>query len=272
MADDSVSPLQSLPFLGPLQSKFNSDRAIKWLNDTLHIPVGAICIYLVLIYLGQKWMANREPYNLKRPLFLWNVGLAVFSTIGTISLLPSLVKAVFKYGIPYTTCKSEVVWNPHICIWGLCFVLSKILEFGDTFFIVLRKSRLMFLHWYHHVTVLMFSWYCLGKGITGLGHWFACVNYFVHSIMYFYYTLTSAGVYLPAMTAFLVTVLQLLQMFIGISIDLTLYAYHNHFDNSDYDADIFWYGLLMYLSYSILFGHYFYNRYIRKKDKKIELQ
>ena len=64
-----------------------------------------------------------------------------------------------------------------------------------------------------------------------------------------------------------VTILQLLQMIIGIIINLTLYSYHSHFNNCDYDADVFLFGLLLYLSYAILFGHYFINRYIRKKDK-----
>ena len=81
MIDNFVSPLQSLLFLGTLQSKFNCNGATKWVNNSWHIPVAAICIYLVLIYVGQKWMANREPYNLKRPLFLWNVLLAVLLTL-----------------------------------------------------------------------------------------------------------------------------------------------------------------------------------------------
>ena len=265
--DTFVSPFQYLPFLGTLQSKFNCNRAIKWLTDSWHIPVAAIWIYLVFIYVGRKWMANREPYNLKRPLFLWNVFLAVFSILGTITTVPSLVIGIFKYGIPYTACKSEIFFNSHVCIWGYFFVLSKILEFGDTFFIVLRKSRLIFLHWYHHVSTLMYSWYCFSKGVSGQVHWLGCQNYFVHSIMYSYYTLTSGGVHLPATIALLITILQLLQMFIGISINLTFYAYHNHFDKIDYDAGVVWYGLLMYSSYVILFGNYFINRYIRKKDK-----
>ena len=265
--EDFISPLQYLPFFGTLQSKFNCNGAIKWINDSWHVPVVSICTYLVLIYVGQKWMANRNPYNLKRALFLWNVGLAVFSILGTITFLPSTVKAVFKYGIPYTACKSEVALNPHICIWALFFVLSKILEFGDTLFIVLRKSQLLFLHWYHHVLTVVFSWYVFGMGITGLGQWLTSMNFFVHSIMYSYYALTSGGVHLPRTIALLITILQLLQMFIGISIDLMLYAYHNHFDNCDYDAGVVSFCFFMNLSYAILFVHYFINRYIKKKDK-----
>ena len=42
--------------------------------------------------------------------------------------------------------------------WATMFVLSKVPELGDTIFIVLRKQPLIFLHWYHHATVLVYSW------------------------------------------------------------------------------------------------------------------
>lgn len=39
------------------------------------------------------------------------------------------------------------------------FVFSKVPELGDTVFIILRKRPLIFLHWYHHVTVLLYTWH-----------------------------------------------------------------------------------------------------------------
>jgi hypothetical protein len=39
------------------------------------------------------------------------------------------------------------------------FCISKVPELIDTLFIVLRKQKLIFLHWFHHATVLIYSWY-----------------------------------------------------------------------------------------------------------------
>ena len=51
---------------------------------------------------------------------------------------------------------------------------------------MLAKRRLIFLHWWHHATVLLYCWHSYGTQIaTGL--WFATMNYFVHALMYAYY-------------------------------------------------------------------------------------
>jgi hypothetical protein len=39
------------------------------------------------------------------------------------------------------------------------FILSKFPELVDKFFIVARRRPLLFLHWYHHVAVLLYCWH-----------------------------------------------------------------------------------------------------------------
>lgn len=264
MDTSSLSPLEYIPYLGPLQASFSVDKCITWLDNNWYLTVIVSVAYVFAIFVGRKWMENKKPYDLKRPLFLWNFGLAVFSVLGTMSILPLLVHTVFTRGFIDSTCLSAGRHNPHITMWAYFFILSKIVEFGDTAFLVLRKRPLMFLHWYHHITVLMFSWYCLGKLQTGLGHWFGAINYLVHSIMYTYYALVSCGYKVPSKVALIVTIIQLTQMFIGIAINAVLFTYHTEIENCLFNWDVFRAGLVMYLSYAVLFGWYFVKRYILK--------
>lgn len=61
-----------------------------------------------------------------------------------------------SHGLAYSLCHS---CNPDsvAAYWSLLFALSKIVELGDTLFIVLRKKPLIFLHYYHHAAVLVYT-------------------------------------------------------------------------------------------------------------------
>lgn len=65
----------------------------------------------------------------------------------------------------------------------LCFTcvlfFHQIPELGDTIFVVLRKKPLIFLHWYHHVTVLLYCWHSYYEQTT-YGLYFISMNYTVH--------------------------------------------------------------------------------------------
>ena len=54
-------------------------------------------------------------------------------------------------------------------------------ELLDTFFIVIHKKKLIFLHWYHHVSVLLYCWHSYVYKAP-LGILFCVMNYGVHSM------------------------------------------------------------------------------------------
>ena len=97
--------------------------------------------------------------------------------------------------------------------WTMLFIFSKVPELIDTLFVVLRKKELIFLHWYHHVTVLLYCWHSyMTRSSAGL--YFVAMNFGVHALMYFYFFLQSIGVRVG--WAQVVTTLQISQMFVGI--------------------------------------------------------
>ena len=216
-------------------------------------------------------MQDRKPFALRRPLILWNIGLAVFSIFGTASVLPGVLHSFYHYGVDYTVCFSDGLSIPRIAVWCYIFALSKLLELGDTAFIVLRKSPLPFLHWYHHVTVVIYTMYGTNDP-NAVGTIFGGMNYTVHSIMYSYYACRAMGVRVPRWVAQTITILQLSQMFVGVFV--TLRALYN--DRSGrvpgciVRNDLIVMATVMYGSYAVLFLHFFYTRYCVKSKSKTQ--
>ena len=158
-------------------------------------------------------------------------------------------------------------------LWAFLFCCSKAPELVDTFFIVLRKQKLIFLHWYHHITVFVYCWYHYGN-IINLAQWFISMNYFIHAIMYFYYAVRASGWYRPPVWVnIFITSLQLMQMVFGVCMNVFIY--------NRMSADSSWYcdgrvettyfyvyiAFGMYFSYFVLFAQFFYTTYISKSSR-----
>lgn len=129
-------------------------------------------------------------------------------------------------------------------------------------FIVLRKQRLIFLHWYHHITVLLYAFYTYKERPAG-GCWFVVMNFAVHSFMYSYYTLKAAGINPPRPCAMLITAMQTLQMALGLMIIGLVYLWRTDTFCQCSNSVLIW-GFLMYFSYLVLFSIFFYQSYLRR--------
>lgn len=136
---------------------------------------------------------------------------------------------------------------------------------GDTIFIILRKQKLIFLHWYHHITVLLYSWYSYKDMVAG-GGWFMTMNYSVHAVMYSYYALRAAGFRVSRKFAMFITLSQITQMLMGCVVNYLVFYWMQHDQCYSHFQNIFW-SSLMYLSYLVLFCHFFFEAYIGKMRK-----
>lgn len=131
-------------------------------------------IYLLVIFAVKRKMHTRSPYKLRHSLALWNSALSIFSCFGAYFMLEEMFSVLFNQSFHHSVCYSSVVERAQYWMW--LFAMSKIVELGDTIFIVLRKQKLIFLHYCHHVSALIYTWYSVSQNIS-------LVSLSVHSII-----------------------------------------------------------------------------------------
>ncbi|TRY96958.1 hypothetical protein DNTS_033568 [Danionella cerebrum] len=93
---------------------------------------------------------------------------------------------------PFKGLMMNVLW------W---YYFSKLIEFMDTFFFILRKNnhQITVLHVYHHASMLNIWWFVLNWVPCGHSYFGATFNSFIHVLMYSYYGLSAV----PALRPFL---------------------------------------------------------------------
>lgn len=239
------------------------NKVHKWYQSNWQLSIYLSIVYVILLYIGQKYMESRERFDLRTPLILWNVFLAVFSFFGTIRVWQTMYSIYSIYGFKGTVCASEYFASPVTNFWSMLFIMSKVPELIDTAFIVLRKRKLIFLHWYHHITVMIYSWYSFRDRLAGC-QYYVSMNFFVHAIMYTYYAVVAMRIKIPKPIAMIITTLQTSQMFIGVTIQYFIYKWRkddwcpNHYYNLRG-------AILLYGSYYLLFAKFFLDAYVFKR-------
>ncbi|XP_018517676.1 elongation of very long chain fatty acids protein 6 [Lates calcarifer] len=251
-------PLSEFSF----ERRFDDRGAIRWMQANWSKSFVFSALYAALVFGGQHYMKPRPKMNLRRPLVLWSLSLALFSIIGAVRTGSYMLHILSSSGFRRSICDQSFYSGPVSKFWAYAFVLSKAPELGDTAFIVLRKQKLLFLHWYHHITVLLYSWYSYKDMVAG-GGWFMTMNYAVHALMYSYYAARAGGVRVPRPFAVLITSAQIAQMAMGLTVSGLVYGWMQQGDCPSRLDNITW-AALMYLSYLLLFSNFFYQTYLRR--------
>ncbi len=256
-----------------IENRFDTDRSVAVSHEYWHWSFFISAFYVVSIFALQRWMRDREKYDLRKPLFFWSLTLSLFSFYGFYINGTEYLKYFYNHGWERVTC-DRVLTSGRFGLWSFLFCFSKFPELLDTYFIILRKQKLIFLHWYHHVTVYIYCWYNW-PNMTSPAQWFIIVNYFVHAVMYLYFAIRASGRYRPPLWVnILITVLQLLQMVFGTYVNVYLYrrmsADPNWYCDGRVEVTYFYVytSLAMYSSYFVLFIHFFVTTYILKRKKE----
>lgn len=244
------------------------------------LPSIVVCVYMVAIFAGKRYMSNRKAWQWKKQLAVWNLSLSIFSFVGMFRMLPPLMHNMNTMSLRENICGDAY---PHYIAgstgtWVQFFILSKFPELIDTFFIVIHKKPLIFLHWYHHVTVLLYVWHGSYSVKNPVSPVFGAMNYAVHAMMYGYYFLMAVGKKPNWMNPIFITIAQIMQMVAGIvatAVGVYYYLENQHVMRGGGENSCTIVGqslvaaILMYGSYLVLFIQFFTHRFMIHRSKKV---
>ncbi|KHN87067.1 Putative fatty acid elongation protein 4 [Toxocara canis] len=231
----------------------------KYWSCSIYIAI----LYAVVVHALQRYQQSRKAWVLRTPLCLWNASLALFSTIATYRFGEEFVYTVGNRPLLHSVCYAISPTSP-AAFWACAFAWSKVAELGDTFFVVMRKKPLIFLHWYHHAVVLVYSWNAACE-LTAAGRWFIFMNFFVHSIMYTYYSFTAYGIRPPRVLSMCITALQTSQMLVGVAISITVLNLKLKDTLCQQSMDNLALCFAIYASFAVLFMRFFYDAYMKPR-------
>ncbi|ETW64050.1 hypothetical protein PFMC_00073 [Plasmodium falciparum CAMP/Malaysia] len=143
-----------------MERDFKPFDFIQFVHNKYFICPLIVIIYLLFCKYGNILMRDKKALNLKRTISIWNFVLSFFNLLVTIKLYPVLIYIIYHYSLtglliipPIYTCGFGTVG-----LWICFFIISKYFELIDTLFLILKKKEITFLHWFHHSTVLLYTW------------------------------------------------------------------------------------------------------------------
>ncbi|GAB6022953.1 hypothetical protein CHUAL_007043 [Chamberlinius hualienensis] len=249
--------------------EYRDVRVDGWcMMDSIKPILLLLTLYYVMIIYGPKLMNNRSPFKLKWLLFTYNMAVAIINFHIFKILLVGTTRLGYNWicePIRFSTDPEEI----KLAEAGHLYLMSKVLEFLDTLFIIIRKknNQLSFLHVYHHSTMLLITW-IVARWTPGGSILFAgLVNSFVHVAMYSYYGLSAFG---PTISKYLwwkkyLTIVQLFQFLWGFTFGINMC-----FIGCDFPKWLLYIGVVYTLSYLILFGNFYTVTYGVQKTNPLK--
>lgn len=156
-------------------------------------------IFVTILYywfvrsIGPRMMRDKKPYEILPIIRVYNVAMAAWNGFGVYTACQ-----LMNYGLDALGCRpvdpfqrDEHTLNQ--IYYGWMFFTSRLVEFADTIFFVLRKknNQVSSFHVFHHSSVPTATWFFLKFAPGGNSAIFPIINTCIHTIMYTYYFLAT---------------------------------------------------------------------------------
>lgn len=198
-----LGPMQSLDggldyYFSDIWANNEDERTSKlpFVGSTPWKLVYATLLYLYLIkWLLPKLMRPFKPFELNWPIRVYNLFMVLSNLWAFYHGARILNFGVKCFGCEVINHKDYSHEAIELLHYGWLFYMSRLIEWLDTIFFVLRKKerQVTKLHVFHHSFVPLISWIYLKYHPGYSVAFFPLVNTFVHSIMYTYYFLATFG-------------------------------------------------------------------------------
>ncbi|CAO3699444.1 hypothetical protein G6F70_000043 [Rhizopus microsporus] len=176
--------------LGQKASDFHYTSNVTPLSTVQEVTTTCIT-YFIVIFGGQFLMKNFPAFKLKFFFMVHNVLLTLVSGILLVLMVEKILPIIYHKGFLAAVCDQSSWTQPLELLYYLNY-LVKYWELIDTVFLVLKKKKLEFLHYYHH-SLTMVLCYTQLNGKTSVSWVPIVLNLTVHVFMYYYYFRTAAG-------------------------------------------------------------------------------
>ncbi|XP_072881676.1 very long chain fatty acid elongase 6-like isoform X2 [Hemitrygon akajei] len=117
----SVISLQEYEF----EKHFDERGAIAWMQENWSKSFLFSAVYAALIFAGQYYMRERRKFELRKPLVLWSLSLALFSILGAFRTGWYMWHVLYTSGFKQSVCDQSFYNGPVSKFWAYAFVLSK---------------------------------------------------------------------------------------------------------------------------------------------------
>ncbi|KAK9457805.1 GNS1/SUR4 family-domain-containing protein [Dipodascopsis uninucleata] len=199
----------------------------------IRVPVTIATVYATAVHiLNRSRGPGTPPARFARTaLFHWlviahNMFLCVYSAWTCLGMSSSLIRNIIETSRISSGSSSfwrslcalnGGIWENGLSYYGFLFYLSKFYEVFDTIIILAKGKRSSLLQTYHHAGAMLSMW--AGIRFASPPIWvFVVFNSLIHTLMYFYYTLSGLKITVPKSLKRALTTAQICQFIFGGSL------------------------------------------------------